>query len=173
MDDLASVFTSIDNKAKVMAGFCVAVLVHLFSENFFDAVVASSILWWMKIVASILAIGCLVVTVYFCYVVLRVSGFAPKGLPLSDISRSEEGAQSEQSSIEHKIILGDDLRTMLKSLAENYDERIQLNHLVLDEKGKNLEKAQKFLWPGLILSLIAALIAVAVRMTKGAASCPF
>ena len=170
MGDLDSAFVSIENKAKVMAGFCVAVLVHLFSENFFDAVAASSILWWMKIVASILAIGCLVMAVCFCYVVLRVSGFAPKGLPLSDISFSKEGVQSEH---ERKTILGDDLRTMLKSLAENYDERIQWNHLVLDEKGKNLEKAQKFLWPGLILSLIAALIAVAVRMTKGAASCPF
>ena len=170
MGDLDSALVSIENKAKVMAGFCVAVLVHLFSDVFFDVIAASNILWRMKIVASTWAIGCLVVAVCFCYVVLRVSEFAPKGLPLSDISFSKEEAQSEH---ERKTILGDDLRTMLKSLAENYDERIQLNHLVLDEKGKNLEKAQAFLWPGLILSLIATLIVVAIRMTTGAASCPF
>ena len=140
---------------------------------FFDAIAASSILWRMKIVVAIWAIVCIVVAVCFCYVVLRVSGFAPKGLPLSAIFLSEEGTQSEQFAIERNIILGDDLRTMLKSLAKNYDERIQWNHYVLDEKGKNLEKAQKFLWPGLILSLIVALIAVAMRMTTGAASCPF
>ena len=168
MDDMNSAFASIDNKAKVMAGFCVAVLVHLFGESFFGAVAVCSISWWVKIVAVILAIACLIVTVCFCYVALRVSELFPKGLPPSDILLPEEGVQF---AIDRNMF-GSDLTTMLKSLAQYYDDKIQWNHSVLDKKGENLRQAQKFLWPGLIFSLIATLIAVAMRMTTGASFCP-
>ena len=165
MDDMNSARTTADNKAKVMAGFCIAVLIHLFTGGFFEATAACSVVWWSKIAAVISAIICLFTAV--CHAVPRVSKFFTKGLPPGYIL-SEEVAQSEQFEIDRNIF-GGDLAKMLKSLAQSYDERIRDNRLVLEQKGKSLIRAQKFLWPGLILSFIAT----AMNAIPGVFLCPF
>ena len=153
MDDMSSACATAENKAKVMAGFCIAALVYLFGESVVQTAATCALSW-----VSAGAVLCFVAAVVFCCLVWRASDFYPKGLLPSHIRMSRDS-------------FGDNLTAMLQVLTVEYDRRVNANIAILKRKERNLERAQYALWPGLFLLFAAVALKTAMKNAAWLSAC--